>query len=359
MGSVNAVIERVFPSVNDLAAVAGDGKHAREQNLAAKWLRKLFPNNFVYTGLTLSAPGGLTARVAAGEIWLEGYYVGIGQTDIALAASSTNHLYIKLVRDGAGNVANPGGVQIEANTTGTPPADSHKLGTQVTDGSGITGGTDTRELYPIFQSMLRKPCVGSPELKTATGSASGVNDAQLDITMNDYAFTPALWNSEVGLGTQVLSAYPGADPSNTVGRLSIAGTGSGSPFVHGARWRYITASDNPVIWIAKEVVTGTIKAVWCSDDPTPGDIPGVRVAGCESLRLTAEDLAALDLPEEALAAADARIASEQLDPAHRLYRALEHQSGAMAPAEWLMRHAAMETTEASAVLVRGVKGEKA
>lgn len=82
---------------------------------------------YVISGLVPSAGTGLAVNVTAGTA-LIGMRVtkAAGFTISGLSPSTTNHLY--LLRDGTAT----------HNTSGTQPAESVKLGTATTDGSGVT-----------------------------------------------------------------------------------------------------------------------------------------------------------------------------------------------------------------------------
>ena len=142
--------ELVWPSQNDLAGTgvggaAGDGKKLLE----VQW-QKIAPalaggNNFVLSGGTLPATDpDLTIQVAAGTAVIDGSYVQWPATNVTLPASSTSHLFLKLVR-GSGLLT---GAEIEDNTSGTIPASALKLGTATTSGSAVTATTDARIVGP-------------------------------------------------------------------------------------------------------------------------------------------------------------------------------------------------------------------
>jgi len=102
------------------------------------------------------------------------------------------------------------------------------------------------------------------------------------------------------------------------------------------RWRYITASDDPTVWISYDPTTGDIKATWSSDDQTLNDEPGVRVPGMTSEKFRTNGLNGLLIAQEHLQAADARIAAKGLNQQHRLYRALQMLANDDAPSGWLL-----------------------
>lgn len=153
--------EQVWPSQNDLygsgvGGAAGDGKKLLE----AQWRKAVGSvarqNSYVLSGGTLPATDpDLTVQVAAGAAIMEGSYVEWPATNVTLPASSTSHLFLKLVF-GGGLIT---GIEIEDNTSGAVPASSLKLGTATTSGSAVTATTDARLIGP-----------GALELLTASGT---------------------------------------------------------------------------------------------------------------------------------------------------------------------------------------------
>ena len=182
--------------------------------------------------------------------------------------------------------------------------------------------------------------VGTGALRTATGSAA-IGPADADIIMNDYSFSPSITDTGQWQVRNAIGA--GADPGNTIGRLRVASVG-GTALT--ARWRYVTASDDPTIWVVYDNVTHALLAVWSSDDPTDG--PGVIVdkvktpTASDPMMLKAADLAGLNLPKAATDAADAKIAAERMNHAHRLYRAIQAHTGDDAPARWILDRCAVQ-----------------
>lgn len=138
----------------------------------------------------------------------------------------------------------------------------------------------------ITQSKIAKPAVGTPELKTSTGVATSGLGAAIDVTMNDYSFAPSLTNDNANVAVQVIVV---ADPGNTIGRLRLAAQAGA---ISTARWRYITSSDNPAVWVSYDGL-GNILAVWMSDDPTPDGSPGVTSPGGVSIQIPLSQLAPL------------------------------------------------------------------
>ena len=144
----------IFPTTNDVsAAPGGGGKGLSEPNLSG-WLKALAGTNFVVSGFTLpSSDPDLTISIGAGEAVIEGYRVVIDTaTGLALAPNATNHIYLKLTRDGAGNV---NGAAFEVNTAGIQPAESVYLAQAVTNATSVTSTVDKRPLgLMVFQTRV-------------------------------------------------------------------------------------------------------------------------------------------------------------------------------------------------------------
>ena len=174
--------------------------------------------------------------------------------------------------------------------------------------------------------------IGVGNLKTATGSTSvsGVSDA--DVALNDYSFFPSFTSSGADR-TEHHAFYDSGDPGDTVARFHLTINPANT---HVIRWRYMTASDNPQIWVAYDNATGAIKAVWASDDPIAGDKPGLVVPGCTITRFMPNDLGGLDFRDGELDIADAFIAGNKLNTQNRFYRAL--QAKGTLPSTWILQN---------------------
>lgn len=383
----------VFPSANDLfgPGSAGDGRNSYEKNLADRWLAFLFSQNCVISGGLLVTSGTLTMAVPTGKAYLAGRFVEWQATNVTFPASNTSHVWVRVLRDGSTNASS---VVIEHNTTGTDPsaADSTKLGTVTTSGSAITGVTDVRsfafinqariikpsvgtpELIDsgvttakiadanVTQGKLAKPSVGTPELKTATSSATvtdltGYPDTTMaNITLHDYAFA---WSCTMLTGDNIAirNFNSTADPGNTVGRIRVSTGASGTTTV---RWRYVTASDEPTIWLLVDPATGELTGSWVSDDPPavteeafvddPIDglmmrtqrrilsDPPIMSVGFQSVPVPLAMLAQVPLSQAALDAADRHIERQKLNPKNLLYRALQFETRTLAPSTWIVEN---------------------
>lgn len=167
-------------------------------------------------------------------------------------------------------------------------------------------------------------------LNTATGSASSSSaSTPVTIAMNEYTFFPQVWQTGFTGGSWAFAS----DLGTTVGRFGIiTGSGSGSA---GVRWRYMTGTDDPVVWIAVDNM-GKIVAAWASDDPTTNDIPGVEVVGCQSIKLVSGDLEHLSVLNAFESQAAALIVETKRRMDHQAYRALQLAAGDVAPSKWLL-----------------------
>lgn len=181
--------------------------------------------------------------------------------------------------------------------------------------------------------------VGTAQVKTATGSFTSAG-VSFNVTMNDYSFSPSMSSTSVPTASH-LAPWSGTDPSNTIAAYSVTDN-SGT---HTARWRYMTASDNPTVWVAYRTLTGEIVGSWVSDDPVLPNNPQpftmldalthlpdplisyTTISAADILRdggLTAQDMQQ----------GDTMIESKRWSPQHRAYRAVQAKTGDDAPAHW-------------------------
>jgi hypothetical protein len=195
--------------------------------------------------------------------------------------------------------------------------------------------TDTLTNKTLTSPTITGNTLGTGTLKTATGSVNANNvDPTATITLNDYAFTPNIQNT--GGNKAVVQAFVGADSSTTVGRFQLINEtpGAGS-FNYVVRWRYVTASDNPTMWIAYDI-DGTVKAVWVADDPLPDGLEGVTVSGCTSILVKASDLESMTVLNAKADDAMAYIQENKLKEANQAYRSLQLVAQDVAPSKWLL-----------------------
>lgn len=130
---------KIFPSTNDVygAGSIGDGNILAESSLATLFAALARSQNYVLSGLTVSATyPDLEIDVASGVTLIEGYRVtSSAPLSATLAANDTNYIYLQLTRDGSNNVT---GAQLVANVTGSTPTDSVLICKAVTDATAIT-----------------------------------------------------------------------------------------------------------------------------------------------------------------------------------------------------------------------------
>jgi hypothetical protein len=178
-------------------------------------------------------------------------------------------------------------------------------------------------------------CVKTGSIVTASNAnASGDGGIGPDaIAMNDYSFFPSLQQTANATANFVFQLQEIADQSTTVGRFQLAATGSaGDTYV--IRWRYITASDSPVIWLCLDN-DGKIRKVWCSDDPLTNDAPGIICPGLTSIKLVSADLEQMSILSDKASEAEAYIRDKKLRMQHQAFRALEFTAGTMATSDWI------------------------
>lgn len=311
------------------------------------------------TAIDAVQPNGLAAAVIQLETIL-----GVGTTLKGSAADLVTRLAIVLEASGLvkSGTAIPAPV-LSGTTTGTytlggtptftsPTIDTPTINTPTitsptvsgTLSGTLTGGTITTTLSGCTTAgTWTGNSIGTGGLKTSTGSASGQDNVIVSITMNDYAFAPATFDESGGGSPVAIHCYYGTDPSNTVARFSLPVSGGTGASSKGMRWRYFTASDNPVIWVAYDSATGMIVGSWASDDPTPGDVPGIVVPGCASTRLTAKDLESFSVLSGKAKEAGDLIRAKKQRMQHQAYRALQLYTNDDAPSKWLLDNCHVNT----------------
>ncbi|MDQ6989189.1 MAG: hypothetical protein Q9M19_04840 [Mariprofundaceae bacterium] len=142
----------------------------------------------------------------------------------------------------------------------------------------------------VVNAHIASGAVKTGNLSTATGSASAAASS-LQVSVHEYGFFPTTWGQSMNpYGYTIdadIRAYQKTDPGTTNPRFTLY-TGGTSPNL-GARWRYITASDNPRLYVA--VCDTHVIGVWEAEDPAneEEDVP-LAVVGCEVYRI---DIASL------------------------------------------------------------------
>jgi microcystin-dependent protein len=132
----------MFPSANDVAASAGDGKVLKEIQMA-KWAMAMAKGrgNHIISGCVASTSASLTFTLPTGELLINGYWVNLGGSGtVACTASNTNYIYVVLDKT-ANKVA---GVTLTKNTTGITPTDGLLVAIATCSGSAITAVRNVR-----------------------------------------------------------------------------------------------------------------------------------------------------------------------------------------------------------------------
>lgn len=200
---------------------------AYNNNLLAIEASVLDIGPFIVSGLVPSAGTGLSVNVTAGTASIGMQVVKASTWTISgLSPSTTNHLY--LLNTGAGT----------SNTTGTAPANSVKLGTALTDGTGvlsvdtsITSGRQTKVAPNVFLKDSDQTLSDGTDIAvgTSTGTKLATSTAQRLGFFNatpivQPANTTDLRTALINLG---LLAGGGATPLNLNGGMLTA-SGSGN-----------------------------------------------------------------------------------------------------------------------------------
>jgi len=102
-------------------------------------------------------------------------------------------------------------------------------------------------------------------LKTATGeSRANISGGSTEsVVLNAYSFAPNIWAADTA---HLRVTGHATESTDQVARLGIHNSDSAGHY-YAVRWRYITASNNPQIWVVQDEITGEIIGIWHSDDP--------------------------------------------------------------------------------------------
>ena len=235
-----------------------------------------------------------------------------------------------------GNVVTESNTQTLTNKTLTTPALTSPVITTAFTATSLVKTTD-----------LKTSTGSSTVVQTAAGGIGTTNTA--NVTMNDYSFFPSLTVadtssnaspggfSDYGATGAQGSAIGSTDPANTTGRVRIfARDDLNLTVTTTIRWRYVTASDTPEMWLAIDVA-GIPLATWSSDDRLSNTEVGVVCPNCTSVRITPADLSHLPIPADRIQAAEDYITRLKLKEENLLFRALQHWVGMQNVAIWLAK----------------------
>jgi len=218
------LIERIYPTENDVADVPTDGQFGLEGNVVAAnngigWdgvLPELDGSNFPTSvgGLSLSSNGGLKFKMSRGRAIIDGYYLRFkGGADIAVDkdgndlvvdASATTIVFLTLAETG-GIVDAINSVEIKTLLYTTPtsvvvPQRSIPLGILVSDATTITN------FYDMRSSGLQVPLIAEP-FWTHTAGFGQIGAGIMTVKKYGYACLPVMG----GFSKLLISMYLSRD----------------------------------------------------------------------------------------------------------------------------------------------------
>lgn len=257
--------ETIYPTTNDVAATAGNGRRNLESNLEEMW-EQLSAENFVVSGLTVPASDAdLNIDVALGVAMISGHRINVpGATSVTAANNDENFLYLKLARDGNGNVTS---ASFEVNVTGSAPSDSVLLALLVASGGAITFTADLRPIAAQAPSHTHHSLIGTTV------------EIWEDFEANPAVAAPYSEVVKFKYGWFFSSATTMVAGDNNGGKIRLNGDGATGPRLSlGNTLDIVTAAKNPRFicrWAQFGGVAGTrfigLSATLLSDvDPSNG-----------------------------------------------------------------------------------------
>lgn len=198
-------------------AVASVSDYNTNWNLLESSFADLGP--YIVSGLAVSIGTGLAVNVASGTANIGGHVVTVGFSIGGLTPSTTNHLY--LLQNGTGT----------ANTTGTAPANSVKLGTCVTSGGAVSSVAQNwgsgRQQFQQPQNLVLGSGAGNPRsLNLASWAASG-NEGQECVGVLPAGAIPATLGATTLSGDLTLSTHNLVTDTTTGTKIGTLGGASG------------------------------------------------------------------------------------------------------------------------------------
>lgn len=183
-----------WPTENDHygAGIVGDGRIITELHMTPL-LAGLAGRNVVLSGFALPTnTSGTPDPITAGTAVVSGVYIsGAGAYPITVSytVSSTNWVWLVLVRDSNGRVLRPEITVTAGSAKPTDPADSVLLGSVTVNGSGVvTSATDSRDSGRILRGAFR--VAGDSSIDTIDYATGGWTVAAGYLTAT-LTFSPA------------------------------------------------------------------------------------------------------------------------------------------------------------------------
>jgi hypothetical protein len=138
----------------------------------------------------------------------------------------------------------------------------------VLDVSGTARFTGTVTLPSANTAVSCTGCLTKTNLDTTTGTASGNvgNNSNVNVTMNDYSFFANIYST---------SCYVVPSTSNNADTIARAGVynDSGSTVAYSFRWRYVTSSRPPELFVWYDLQNNVIVDMWRSEIDHPEVLP--------------------------------------------------------------------------------------
>ena len=88
----------------------------------------------------------------------------------------------------------------------------------------------------------------------------------VNIVMQDFCFFPNIYAASV----DIIFRPIGTNNADTTARFILHNSSAVGTAGYHARWRYVTATDEPFIYALRDARSGEVLHLWACDDPPPG-----------------------------------------------------------------------------------------